>query len=646
MIEDFKRRFWVSLILTIPILALAPMVRGFLGLSAALSFPGDQYVLFVLSTVVFVYGGWPFLKGLVSELRKGAPGMMTLIGIAIGVAFVYSTAVVFGLPGKTFFWELATLVVIMLLGHWIEMRSVMSASNELEKLAKLMPSEAHRVGDDGEVEDVPISELKRDDQVLIKPGEKIPVDGQVVKGVSSVNESMLTGESRPVEKEKGDSVTGGSINGDGSLTVAVKNSGEDSYLSRVIQMVRDAQAGKSAMEKTADRAARWLTFIAVGSGLVTMALWLILSDHEFVFALERMVTVMVISCPHALGLAIPLVVAMSTSLSAKSGLLIRRRTPFEQARLVDTVMFDKTGTLTSGAFEVSNVVVLREGSSEDRIVSLAAAVESESEHSLAKGIVAAAPDRLTVDEFKALPGRGVEGRVEGKTVRVVSPGYLKENGLQVDESKTKELRDQGDTIVYVVENDTVLGAIGLRDAVREHSREAIELLRKRGVETMLVTGDAEPVARRVAKELGIDKYFAEVLPDKKAEKVKEVQSQGKRVAMVGDGVNDAPALAQADFGVAIGAGTDVAAETADVVIVNSDPRDVARAIEFSRATYRKTVQNLVWATGYNAVAIPLAAGVLFAWGILLNPAVGAILMSVSTVVVAINARLMKMPESS
>ncbi len=646
MAQDFKRRFWISLIVTLPILLLAPLIQDFLGWQRSLAFSGDHYVLFALSAIVFAYGGWPFLKGLVDELRSKSPGMMTLIGLAILVAFVYSSAVVFGLPGKTFFWESATLIVVMLLGHWIEMRSVLGASKALEELSKMMPSEAHRlIDDDGQTEEVAVSELQQEDRVLVKPGEKIPVDGVVKKGSSSVNEAMVTGESRPVTKEPGDEVIGGSINGNGSLTVEVARAGEESYLSRVIKMVEEAQSGKSKSERTADRAALWLTVIAVVSGILTLTLWLILSSREFVFALERTVTVMVITCPHALGLAIPLVVAVSTSLAARSGLLIRQRSPFEQARTVDAIVFDKTGTLTEGEFEVSDVIPLAENAEKERILTLAAAVESNSEHTIARAIAEAGPDSQKVEGFEAIPGKGARAQVDGKDIKVVSPGYLQENGIQYDDSRTTASRENGDTVVYVLHEDSVMGAIALRDVIRPESKEAVAALRRRNVDVSLITGDSEEVARHVAEELDIDGYYAEVLPDEKAKKIKEVQSDGKRVAMVGDGVNDAPTLAQADVGVAIGAGTDVAAETADVVLVNSDPRDVVRLLDFSDATHRKTIQNLIWATGYNAVALPLAAGVLFHWGILLNPAVGALLMSLSTVVVAINARIMRVPES-
>ena len=641
MARDFKRRFWISLILSLPIVALAPLVQGWLGLKETLSFAGDDYVQFALSAIVFFYGGWPFLKGLVDELRQARPGMMTLIALAITVAFVYSSAVVFGVPGKTFFWELATLVVVMLLGHWIEMRSVIGASRALEELAKLMPSDAHRVSDDGQTEDVKVSDLEKGDKVLVKPGEKVPADGMIVKGKTSVNQAMLTGESKPVSKGEDDEVVGGSINGEGSITVRIDKLGEESYLSRVVDMVKQAQQSKSRSSRLADRAAMWLTFVALGAGAVTLALWLVLAEREFVFALERTVTVMVITCPHALGLAIPLVVAVVTSMAAGAGLLIRDRGAFELARNIDAIVFDKTGTLTKGEFEVSKTKTLGQNIDKERMLTLAASLEAESEHPIAQAIAAASEEKKGVNNFEAITGKGAKGEIDGQQVMVVSRGYVDENNLQYDSSQTEELYEGGRTVVFVVLDDKVVGAIGLEDIVRDESKEAVRKLHERNITVMLITGDSEAVARKVAEEIGIDEVFAEVLPDDKADKIKEVQGRGRTVAMVGDGVNDAPALAQADVGVAIGTGTDVAAETADVVLVQSNPLDVVKMLDFSRATRRKMVQNLVWATGYNVVAIPLAAGALYSFGILLSPAVGALLMSLSTVIVAINARLLK-----
>lgn len=646
MIADFRKRFWISLILTVPILLLSPMIQRFLHLGTALQFSGYGYVLFAFSTAVFFYGGWPFLKGLYTEITGKEPGMMTLIAIAIGIAYVYSSAVVFGLKGRLFYWELATLIDVMLLGHWIEMRSVMSASRAMEELAKLMPSEAHRITSDGNTEDVPLDQLQSGDKVLVKPGEKIPVDGEVVDGESSVNEAMITGESTPVTKGTGDQVIGGAINGEGSIKVEVQKTGNESFLSQVIEMVRSAQASKSKTQNLANRAALWLTIIALTSGTITLIVWLAVVHESFVFALSRTVTVMVITCPHALGLAIPLVVAVSTSLSASHGLLIRNRNAFETARNIQAVIFDKTGTLTKGEFGVTDTIVMAEGMDERELVAYMASVEQDSEHPIARGIVESSDEKYEVSDFNSITGKGAEGTVKGKSVKVVSPGYLKENDFSFDSSRIDELSGQGKTVVFGIIDDKVAGAVALADIVREESGDAIAKLKQMGIRPMMLTGDNERVAKWVANELGLDEYFAEVLPKDKADKVKEVQSRGLVVAMTGDGVNDAPALAQADVGIAIGAGTDVAVETADVILVKSNPMDVVSVVELSRATYRKMIQNLAWATGYNAVAIPLAAGVLYSWGILLSPAVGAALMSLSTVIVAINARFLRVPRLS
>jgi Cu2+-exporting ATPase len=642
MVADFKRRFWISLALTLPILALAPLIQSLLGLHEALAFSGDRYVQFGMASVVFAYGGWPFLSGLVDELRRRQPGMMTLIALAIGVAYGYSTLVVFGVAGKVFFWELATLIDIMLLGHWIEMRSVMGASNALEELVALMPAEAHCVADDGSTTDVSVADLTSGDRVLVKPGEKVPTDGRIVEGRTSLNEAMLTGESKPVERGEGDQVIGGAVNGESAITVEVVKTGEETYLSQVIATVRRAQETRSRTQDLANRAALWLTTVALSAGSITLAAW-IAGGRPFDFALERMVTVMVITCPHALGLAIPLVVAVSTALSARNGLLIRDRSAFERARALDAIVFDKTGTLTEGRFGVTDIVTLADRS-DTEVLALAAAVESQSEHPIADGIVRAADSRdvdySPAKSFKAIPGKGAEADVDGTNVKVVSPGYLAEHNVSVEHDGVRELAQEGKTVVYVLADNRPVGALALADIIREESREAIERLRAIDVRLIMLTGDAEPVAQRVARELDLDEYFAEVLPDDKAAKVSEVKERGLTVAMVGDGVNDAPALVQADVGIAIGAGTDVAVESADIVLVRSDPRDVAAITRLARATYRKMVQNLWWATGYNVVAIPLAAGVLFWAGVVLSPAVGAGLMSLSTVIVAINARLL------
>ena len=642
MVADFRRRFWISTALTIPVLALAPLIQQWLGLTGRLAFPGDGLVQWSLATVIYFYGGWPFLKGLWEELSGREPGMMTLIGLAVSVAYGYSTAVAFGLPGKVFFWELATLVDVMLLGHWIEMKSVMGASRALQKLVEMMPAEAHRLGDDDQVEDVPVTELREGDRVLVKPGEKVPVDGVVVKGTSSLDESMVTGESRPVERGEGDELIGGSVNGESSLRVEVRKTGDETYLAQVIAMVRQAQADRSRTQNLADRAAMWLTVIAITAGAATMAAWLA-AGRDFVFSLERSVTVMVITCPHALGLAIPLVVAVSTAIAARGGLLIRDRSAFERARDLDAVIFDKTGTLTEGRFAVSDILAAG-GRGEDEVLRLAAAVEGDSEHPIARGIVEAAREReLEVpgaDDFAAIPGKGARARVDGREVAVVSPGYLEKEGIEPTLDGLDDLAGQGKTVVHVLADGEPVGAVALADVIRDESRAALDRLKEMGLEVMMITGDAEAVARWVAGELGLDDHFAEVLPDRKADMVKEVQQRGKVVAMVGDGVNDAPALTTADVGIAIGAGTDVAVESADIVLVRSDPRDVPTIVRLARATHRKMIQNLVWATGYNVVAIPLAAGVLYAAGVLLSPAAGAALMAVSTVIVAINARFL------
>ncbi|WP_084632882.1 heavy metal translocating P-type ATPase [Planococcus plakortidis] len=641
MVEDFKKRFFISLILTIPILAISPMIQHFL--SVDWRFDNDMYVLFALSTIVFFYGGWPFLVGGIAELKDKAPGMMTLIALAITIAYSYSTLVVFGWDGNQLYWELATLVVIMLLGHWIEMRSIMGASNALEQLVKLMPNEAHRLDDNKQVEDVPLSEIRNKDWVLVKPGEKIPVDGVIVEGRSAVDESMLTGESIPIEKQDGDAVIGGSVNKEGSLVVEVEKTGEDSYLSQVITMVKEAQESKSRTQDLTNRAAKWLFYLALAAGFATLFAWLALG-YSFDIAIERMVTVMVITCPHALGLAAPLVVAVSTSISAKQGLLIRNRADFEGSRNLNAVVFDKTGTLTKGEFGVTDIVA-SEGYSEEQVLQLAAAIEQNSEHPIATGIVQSAKERNLkigkVTDFESITGKGIQGQVDGVKINAVSPGFIKGENLAYDEQRFDALSEEGKTVVFVLADDKLAGMIALADMVRDTAKQAVAALKEKDIHSIMLTGDNEKVANWVAAQLGIGEVYAEVLPDDKANQIKKIKEQGWRVAMTGDGVNDAPALATADLGIAIGAGTDVAMETADVVLVKSNPNDVVALIELSKKTYRKMVQNLWWATGYNIFAIPLAAGVLAPWGIVVSPAVGAVLMSLSTVIVAINAKLLK-----
>ncbi len=638
MIVDFKKRFWFSLALSVPVIILSPMVQHILGFT--LDVPYGMYIAFVLSSIIYFYGGWPFLTGLVEEVKKGAPGMMTLIGVAITVAYLYSTAIVFGLEGMDFFWELATLIVIMLLGHWIEMKSVLGASKALELLVSMMPAEAMLIKD-GETVRVRIEDLQKGDLILVKPGEKVPADGVVEEGESHLNESMLTGESKPVKKTIDDKVIGGSINGNGALRVRVEFTGKESYLNKVIKLVQDAQKTKSDTQRLADRAAKWLTYIALFAGFGTLAVWLLLGQ-EFAFALERMVTVMVISCPHALGLAVPLVVAISTAVSANNGLLIRNRTAFENSRLITTVIFDKTGTLTQGSHEIAAVVTFDKSVDEREMLRLAAGVEQNSEHFIAQGILRRVKEEgIAVppsQSFNYLPGKGLEGMVEGRDVKVVGPNYLKEFNIQVPASEAEE---GVETVVYVLIDERPVGYITMRDQIREESAEAIRVLKANGIRNLLLTGDNERVAKSVSDKLQMDGYLANVLPHQKQEKVKELQNQGEFVAMTGDGVNDAPALAQADVGIAVGSGTDVAAETADIILVNSNPQDIASLILFGKATYRKMIQNLIWATGYNVIALPLAAGVLYNQGIMISPAVGAALMSLSTVIVAINAQLLR-----
>ncbi len=638
MIADFKKRFYVVLLLTVPIMLLSMQIQQWLHVD--FSFTGSPYVLFALASVVFVYGGWPFLTGLVDEVKSKNPGMMFLIGFAITVAYSYSVAIVFGLKGMDFFWELATLILIMLLGHWIEMRSVMGASNELELLVQLMPSDAHMVMKDM-VHDVKTDTLKANDIILVKPGEKVAADGIILEGESYLNESMLTGESKPVQKIKGDKVIAGSINGNGSFKVTVSHAAKDSYLSQVVKLVDDAQKSKSQTQLLADTAARWLTVIALVTGIATFLYWY-LTGQTLAFAMERMVTVIVICCPHALGLAVPLVVAKSTALSAKHGLLIKNRTAFENARRITTIVFDKTGTLTVGKFEVSKVISLNKDFNENELIRLTSALEQKSEHPIATGILQKVKDlKITIpkaESFKAITGQGVEATVEGKQIEVVSPGYLKENKLTIpDDFKA----DDTETVVFVLVDKELAGYIALSDEIRPESAEAIKTLKDENIKSILLTGDNSKVAASVSKTLGMDSFIAGVLPHQKLEKIKELQSKGEFVAMTGDGVNDAPALAQADIGIAVGSGSDIAAETAGIVLVNSNPKDIVSLILFGKATYRKMVQNLAWATGYNVIALPLAAGVLYNQGIVLSPAAGAVLMTVSTVVVAINASLLK-----
>ncbi|MBW3554067.1 MAG: heavy metal translocating P-type ATPase [Gemmatimonadetes bacterium] len=639
----FRRKFWLSLLLTIPTVIWGHMLMRLTGWHAP-SFPGSEWIAPVFGTVVFLYGGLVFLRGAWRELQDRLPGMMTLISLAITVAFVFSAAVTLGYAGMPLWEELATLVTVMLLGHWMEMRSIQQAQGALQELAKLLPATATRVVD-GTTEEVPIDALGVGDLLLVRPGEAVPADGVVREGGSAVNESMLTGESRPVEKEPGDEVIGGTVNGSGSLRVEVTKTGEQSALAGIMRLVEQAQSSRSRAQALADRAAFWLTLVALGSGAITLMVWL-LAGATGAYTVERVVTVLVIACPHALGLAIPLVVAISTTLGARSGLLVRDRRGLEEARLLDAIVFDKTGTLTIGEQRVVDVAAA--GMTPDDALRLAASVERDSEHSVARAIVASAEEREleipAAGRFEYLPGLGVSATVEGRDLRAGGPNLLR--SLEVE--APPELRraadaaaDRGQAAIYLLEDDAVVAVFAVADRVRPESLEAVKRLHAAGLEVVMLTGDARAVAEAVAAEIGIDTVFAEVLPDQKAEKIRELQARGKRVAMVGDGVNDAPALLTADVGIAIGAGTDVAVEAGDVVLVRSDPRDVPRIVALSRASYRKMVQNLWWAAGYNVVAIPLAAGVLAPWGFVLAPAVGAVLMSLSTVIVAINAQLLR-----
>jgi P-type Cu2+ transporter len=644
----FRDKFWLSLALTVPILIWGHMLPAALGVHAP-AFPGSRYIAPVLGTAVFLYGGWPFVQGAAREIAARLPGMMTLIALAISVAFLFSAAVALGFPGMPLWEELATLVTIMLLGHWLEMRSISQAEGALGELAKLLPSTAVRVTGEGaaeRVEEVPVAALREGDVVLVRPGANVPADGVVRAGRSAVNEALLTGESAPVEKVEGAKVIAGAVNGSGSLRVVVTGAGERTALAGIMRLVAQAQGSRSRAQALADRAARWLTWIALGAGAVTLVAWLA-AGATAAAAVERLVTVLVIACPHALGLAVPLVLAISTTLGARGGLLVRDRRGLEEARNLTAVVFDKTGTLTLGEHRV---VAMRaaNGLADDEALRLAAAVERDAEHPVARAIVKSAEARgLAVPgsaDFAAIPGRGVRATVEGRQLAGGGPNLLAGLGVTPGpdlQRFAEQAAGRGQGVVYLVEGGRTLAAFAVADAVRPESAEAVRRLHDAGIEVVMMTGDARPVAEAVARELGIDTVLAQVLPEEKAANIEALQRQGKRVAMVGDGVNDAPALVTADVGVAIGAGTDVAVEAGDVVLVRSDPRDVARIINLSRASYRKMVQNLWWAAGYNVVAIPLAAGVLAPWGILLSPAVGAVLMSLSTIIVAANAQLLR-----
>lgn len=640
MVTDFRNKFFIILIFTIPIVLLSPMIQNFIGVDW--QFTGDSYIVAALATFVYFYGGWPFIKGAYDELKNKEPGMMTLIAMAISVAYFYSMAVVFGFNGEEIFWELATLVLIMLLGHWIEMRAINNASKALESLASLMPDTANRITENGETEEVQIDDIKAGDLLLVKPGEKMPLDGKIVKGKSQVDESMLTGESVPVGKSVDDEVIGGSINREGSLTIEVEKLMNESYLTQVIDMVRESQRTKSKTQDVTNKAAKWLFYIALAAGIITFIVWISIGA-TIDTAIMRLVTVLVIACPHALGLAAPLVISVSTSLAAKHGLLIRKRPQFEKARKINAVIFDKTGTLTEGKFGVTDIQTFN-NIDENILLSYAATIENESEHPIARGILNEAKlkelELLEMSNFNSITGVGIEGTIDDKQVKVVSPGYVRKQKIDFDDKNFNKWSEQGKTVVFLLVNEELAGAIALADKIKESSKQTIEQLHKRNIKAIMLTGDNQKVANYVAEQIRIDEVYAEVMPNEKADKVTEIQERGLVVAMTGDGINDAPALTKADVGIAVGAGTDIAMDSADIVLVDSNPKDILAIFSLSKRTYNKLVQNLIWATGYNVIALPLAAGVLAPWGIILSPAVGAILMSLSTIIVAINAQLL------
>ena len=640
MIADFRKRFWVVLVLSIPIVILSSMAQMLFGYH--LEFTGSNIILFVLSSIVFFYGGFPFLKGAAEEFKTRKPGMMMLITLAIASAYIYSTLTTFGLEGSEFYFELSTLILIMLLGHWIDMKSQMSASKALEELVKLMPETAHKLDEHGNITEVSMKELVPGDRILVKSGEKVPTDARVVEGSSNLNESMLTGESAPVEKTVGMQVIGGSVNGNGVLTVEVERLGDETYLAQVIKTVKDAQAQKSKTQGLAERAAGWLFYIAVAAGIITFFCWI--SRENIAYAMERMVTVLVIACPHALGLAVPLVNTVSTSIAARNGLLIRNRNQFEEARNIKRIVFDKTGTLTMGEFGITEIVP-EVGISEEDLLRIAGSLESQSDHPIAVGIVKGATAKgfklEKATNFENLTGAGLKADLDGKSYYIISPGEAKSRNVAFNEVLFDQLASQGKTVVFVLEGDKLLGMIAVADIIRKSSKDIITALKKLGIESVVMTGDNQKVADYVGNELGLSKVFAQVLANQKSKNVQELQKGNVKVAMVGDGINDAPALATADLGIAIGAGTDVAMETADVILVDSDPKDVLNVIKLSKATYRKTIENLIWAAGYNIIAIPLAAGVLASRGFVITPAIGAAIMSLSTIICAVNARLLK-----
>lgn len=638
--EIFKRRFFICLVLTLPILYFSPQLQTWLNYQA-ITFPGSEWINPILGIIIYFYGGWVFLKGAWNELHSKI-GMMTLIALAITVAFVYSLAVSFGLQGKPFYWELATLVDIMLLGHWVEMASVQGASRALENLAQLVPSTAHRLIN-GRVEDVPVNEIQAEDVILIRPGEQVPNDGIVIEGNTNINESFLTGESRPVSKHEGDEVIAGSVNGEGSVKVEVSRIGGDTTISQIMRLVEEAQGSRSRYQALADKTAYWLTIVAITVGSITFFVWLGLSD--LVFAVNRTVTVLVITCPHALGLAIPLVIANSTALAAKNGILVRNRDSLERAKDIKNMAFDKTGTLTEGKFGVQRMYT--EGLHDNEALAIAAALETSSEHPLAKAVVEAAERRELnlpqMTNFNTVTGHGVEGKVNGKKYRIGRPEWVEEDNLTFPSSLRQGLQtvnERGESPVVLMTEESAVAVISMADQVRERARETVNQLQAKGIQVVMITGDAEAVAQAVADDLGIKRYYARVLPEDKVSIIKQLKQEGP-TAFVGDGINDAAALLEANMGIAIGAGTNVAIESADLVLIEDDPLDAVKALNLAQKTYSKMIQNLFWATGYNVIAIPLAAGVLYAWGFLLSPAIGALLMSLSTVIVAINAVMLR-----
>jgi Cu2+-exporting ATPase len=641
----FRNRFWVSLALSVPVLLYSPALQEWLNFSLP-ALPGSQWLTPLFAVIIFLYGGLPFLQMAAPEIQNRQPGMMTLISLAISVAFVFSIATLFAPLGESFFWELVTLIDVMLLGHWLEMRSVRQASGALDELAKLMPDTAERITEDGSTEEVNVGELKNGDKILVRPGAGIPADGEVSEGHSDVNEAMITGESKPVKKGPGDPVIGGTVNGDGSLRVRVTATGDDTALAGIMRLVDQAQQSKSRTQLLADRAAAWLFYLAIGVAALTTVAWTLAIGFELE-VLKRVVTVLVIACPHALGLAIPLVVAISTSLSARNGILVRDRLALESARNLDTIIFDKTGTLTKGEQGLVGLAPV-DGRTEDEVLALTAAIEGDSEHMVARGIRQAAKDKDLslpgVSDFEAIKGHGVQANHNGQTVYVGGPNLLKKLDVELPDKLARfaeEAGQKGQAVVYLIEDRQPVAALALADVIRPESKQAIQRLHELGIEVAMLTGDSQAVAKAVAEELDIDTYFAEVLPEDKDQKVAQLQGQHKKVAMVGDGVNDAPALTRADVGIAIGGGADVAIESAGIILVQSNPLDVVKVIELSRASYRKMIQNLIWATGYNLIALPLAAGALAPVGFLLSPAVGALFMSLSTVIVAINAQFLR-----